>query len=525
MKIENKTILAATVSPKDVTLYCEEGDVIVLPSNEQFTKDVLDYITPALANNEKIVLNMEAKRLDIFEKVEQKTNGLVKFFRVAKKAIGMGGDTPMTEEFVRSIALPIEGYKLENKAETIVAIVETPEPEAETGQTATEAKSQADEPVCAAAIAASSVGASVAQGDRTAVEVSAVKPKPTPATKAIIPGAERLVTQIKHFSEQDNPEGFAKFMQRIGSVISHRSHSIDELLDFLSKADLPIADDGTIIAYKRLNSNSDGTLRDTHSGLVKQRVGSRVFMEHTLVDPNRRNECSNGLHIGRRDYMSNFNGDTIIICKIHPEDVIAVPTDYGASKMRCAGYDIIAKVPQKGFGLLISNRPMTDDPECAKLLGAIIAGNHAPVTQHVKITGNRGTGLVITDLNKTAKAVEAPVEAPKAEPEQKKAEPSLKAAKAPAKPKKANKPQKALAKVDTLNAAKIDPEVNSPKAIKEKAKAVAKKAPTNEMTKEQKEAKKLWAKVKSGEMSKVALAKQCKTSTRSLERWAEKFKF
>ena len=266
----------------------------------------------------------------------------------------------------------------------------------------------------------------------------------------------------------------------------------------MRKGDLPIADDGCIVAYKRLKRKNGPILVDSHTGRVTQRVGSRVFMKPEMVDPNRRNECSNGLHIGRRDYMGNFSGDVIIICKIHPEDVIAVPQDYSGSKMRCAGYDIVAELSVTAYQSVIKGQKMTDggDNEASIMLTKILRGDHPKVDQLVEITGQKGQGLEITQVGRSKLKPEPVEEVPV-------------------------QPTKALDDIKII-VTKADPKKISPKALKESTK----KAPANlEMTAEQKLAKKEWPNVLNGTITKVALAKKCKTSSRSLERWAKKFNF
>ena len=485
MKIENKTVVGATADKKQVTLYFDDGETMILPSDAEFTKKVIDKITPALAKGDKITLNMEEKVINIFAELQEKSKDFVKFFRVAKKALGLGGDTP-TLQHIESISLPLDQYSLTNEEETIVAVVEPEKPVIPDLDAVTdEADTISQEDLEAAA-------------DKYDELVKEAKAEPT-----ILVGAEKLKNQIKHFSQTDNPEGFKRFMERLTSVIKERRHTVDELLDFLSYADLPIADDGAIVAYKRLVRQND-YLVDYHTKKVTQKVGSRVFMKAEMVDPDRRNECSNGLHVGRRDYMRSFSGDTIVIIKVYPEDVVAVPQDYRGSKMRCCGYNIVAEVSDEGFHLLCNNKPMTDDKKMAELLTDILRGNHTPVLEYVEITGQYGNGLKITPSEEGKKAL--------AKKEKIKAT--------------SKRTTKAIEQVtETKEVKKVDPKVNSPKAIKDKAKKAAPKNKGPVMTDEQKKAKKLWSKVTSGKMTKVALARECKTSTRSLERWAEKFNF
>lgn len=561
MKIENKTVVSAIADTEKVTLFFNDGESMNLPSNQDFTREVVDIISPALAQGKHITLNMEAKRLDVFQMIERKSSGLVKLFRVAKKALLGGGDEP-TEEFVRSIALPMGAYALNDQDETIVAVIQNTEEAEELavidpdsveaaglfhdamvangGTNEGMGNVQPDEPAKDNDTQASGSGeGSLVSGDDgpehpsqdTARDGLRVQPGlgtepvtnaapqsggngqgttavPAKRTSTVVSGVEHLATQMKHFSEKDNPEGFIRFMQRIGSVVNQRKHSIDDLLHFLSRGDLPIADDGSIIAYKRLNSEKDGYFVDSHSRSVRQKVGSHVFMDPSMVDPNRNNECSYGLHIGRRDYMGSFHGDTIIICKIAPEDVIAVPEGYGRSKMRCCGYRIVGKVSADGMRHLLNGRPMTDDIAMASLLAQIIAGNHTEVVETTEIKKDRTivlTPVAYARVSTSANEIVVPVE-----------------------------PVKALETVETLEDHKIDPAINSPEAIKKKAapktpKPVKAKAPVipqeGDMTEAQILAKKRWPEVKAGTLSKVKLAKECNTSTRSLDRWEEKFNF
>lgn len=504
-ELKGKTVVSFTVSNNVVTLYFDDGKSLGIPANTKFAKTVLDAITPAINAGNHITLSLETQEINIYHELEKKSKGLVKFFRVAKKALGLGGESP-TQVHIESIALPMEGYRYDDQRETIVAIVyDEPEEQQLVEQSEPEAMSQPETETAEAPMAtvaeqtdAHQTGANVPSNP--SAEQGGTSTQAKPAGK-VITGADRLAGQVKHFSEQKNPEGFLRFMQRLSTVVEKRRHSVDELLDFLSKADLPIANDGCIVAYKRLCVFEGEIMVDSHSRKVKQRVGSHVFMAENLVDHDRTRECSNGLHIGRRDYMGSFSGDTIIICKIAPEDVITVPRDYGGSKMRCCGYHIVHRLNDAAFNLACSNQSPLKNEATAAIMTAILNGNHVPVIEKVEITGHKGNGLVIHSVEGEVTQVEQRSDAVAAEI----VHPSKK---------------------DNL----INPAINSPKAVKERMKAAepeakATKPASLEMTKHQELAQKRWPEVKAGTLSKTKLAQECRTSTRSLDRWAEKFKF
>jgi len=55
--------------------------------------------------------------------------------------------------------------------------------------------------------------------------------------------------------------------------------------------------------------------------------------------------CSHGLHVGAIDYVKSYgcHGDKVIICKVHPADVVSVPLDSAHQKVRCCGYEVVGE--------------------------------------------------------------------------------------------------------------------------------------------------------------------------------------
>ncbi|MER9176241.1 hypothetical protein NKH72_21935 [Mesorhizobium sp. M0955] len=217
-----------------------------------------------------------------------------------------------------------------------------------------------------------------------------------------IVGVERLTKHMEHAVINKNTAGFQKFMERLAGIKTE--HTVDELLRFMERGDLPIADDGQIVAYKVLKTYN-GAIVDCHTGKVKQKIGSRVRMKKALVDPSRRTQCSSGLHVARRKYLNGFRGDVITLIKIDPADVVAVPIGE-PDKMRVAAYHIVAILPARVHSILRSNQPMTSDSEAAKILADVIAGNHVGVLETVTIGEDMGQGV---RKREAAIKVEAPV--------------------------------------------------------------------------------------------------------------------
>ncbi|AWD92575.1 rIIB lysis inhibitor [Pectobacterium phage Nepra] len=229
--------------------------------------------------------------------------------------------------------------------------------------------------------------------------------------RTIIPEAQHLATQLKAATELKDFTGFQKFLDRLGTVVNKRRFSVEDLMKFMKHGDLPIADDGSLVIYKRLTKHGkDKSGRDlyvdVHSRKVIQRVGSRVFMDESLVDPDRRQDCSNGLHVAALSYLRGFSGGITIIGKVAPEDVIAVP-EYNNNKMRVAGYDILAVLDGKQASVVNRGGKLSSVPGGTELLNAVLRGKHIPIDQTVQIGGARGSNLTITDLENVSPLTEA----------------------------------------------------------------------------------------------------------------------
>lgn len=345
-------IVSAIVGKSGITLYHEDGKETNLALDGRRTKDIMDKVTPFIARHEKVEIDLQT--FDVHAHIERKTGGLIRFVR-EKIASVRSWFKPTAEDEVSKDAGAFEPTQ----------------------------------PVNDGAYGQHTYGVPAADPESETV-VAIIGDKK-------VPGVEALEKHIERAIETGDTEGVEAFMKRIASVIDKRGHSVQELLNFMRNGDLPIAKDGSIVAYKVLKTRHDGKIVDCHSGKVTQGVGSRVVMDEKLVDPSRRTLCSTGLHVARRGYLSGFSGDVIMMIKIAPEDVIAVPIGE-PDKMRVAAYHVVAEVPKKVHHLLRQNRPMTTDDDAAKILADVIAGNHVGVLEEVRITEPRGGGIVITKI-------------------------------------------------------------------------------------------------------------------------------
>lgn len=136
---------------------------------------------------------------------------------------------------------------------------------------------------------------------------------------------------------------------------------VERLFDFLSYTGIPITEDGCFLAYKSVQkdfwSKTSGTMKlisgkTNDEGRIYNGVGEVIECERNEVDDNPNNHCSNGLHAGAWEY-SGFGGsfndsdNAVVIVKINPKDVVSVPTDYNAQKLRASRYEVTSVCEKK----------------------------------------------------------------------------------------------------------------------------------------------------------------------------------
>ena len=136
-------------------------------------------------------------------------------------------------------------------------------------------------------------------------------------------------------------EGFdlipmAKFLENLMENPSYRA--VSELYGFLEKGNMPITPDGHFMAYKAVRPD----YKDIHSGTMDNSIGRVVEMPRNGVDEDKNRTCSAGLHFCSFDYLPHFahaNGH-IVLVKINPRDVVAIPADYNDTKGRTCRYEV-----------------------------------------------------------------------------------------------------------------------------------------------------------------------------------------
>lgn len=169
-----------------------------------------------------------------------------------------------------------------------------------------------------------------------------------------------ITSRIIKMNEQGFPP--ASLLNFIGNLYCNPNKTaIDELYLFIEACDLPITEDGHFIAYKIVKSD----YFDIYSGTMSNKIGEQPSMPRHLVDTDRNRTCSAGLHFCSKNYLNHYgsasrNDDRCMLVKIHPADVVSIPSDYNNAKGRAWTYSVVGEM-EAGWRNTLPQSDYTED--------------------------------------------------------------------------------------------------------------------------------------------------------------------
>lgn len=151
-------------------------------------------------------------------------------------------------------------------------------------------------------------------------------------------------------------KSFCAFAENLYANVDERKRA-----DFVKWLDaqgwLTFTDDGCLVGYRGAQVNkATGVAESIHegpayvdgvyvNGHVPNPDGAVVTMDRSMVENNPSVGCSTGLHVGTYDYACGWGRDVLLKVKVDPRDVISVPFDCGAQKIRCCRFTVLEHFP------------------------------------------------------------------------------------------------------------------------------------------------------------------------------------
>ncbi len=154
---------------------------------------------------------------------------------------------------------------------------------------------------------------------------------------------DRIMTNLGNRAAKSYGDSLLAFMDNIQK--NKLKDIREELYQWLMSGKTPITYDGCFLAYKKVRQD----FKDIFSGSLDNSPGKVVRMSQDQVDPDRTNECSVGLHFCSLGYLGHYSGSNarIVVVKVNPRHVYAIPTDYSFQKGRASEYYVVGEVNEK----------------------------------------------------------------------------------------------------------------------------------------------------------------------------------
>ena len=167
--------------------------------------------------------------------------------------------------------------------------------------------------------------------------------------------AKRLIWIIE---QGMNPEPLYRFLINLSENPSNQS--VSQLYRFMDSNSMALTTDGMILAYKRVGQD----FKDLYTHSMDNSVGQVVEMPRNEVNDDYLKTCSHGLHVCSMNYLPSYGNDSaginrVVICEIHPRDVVSVPHDYNNAKMRVCRYTVMGEI--KDATDILGSAPVLDN--------------------------------------------------------------------------------------------------------------------------------------------------------------------
>lgn len=171
-----------------------------------------------------------------------------------------------------------------------------------------------------------------------------------------------------------NWKAFAKFVDNLYANVS--PHVRMQLLGWIesqqSRGGFTLTEDGHFIGYKActgtmenpVSIHSGAAYVDNvfHRGQIPNPIGAVVTMKRSDVQDDPEVGCSFGLHVGTWDYAKSF-GPILVTVKVNPADVVSVPTECDAQKIRACRYTVLKHAENQEFNTLYADDADWDEDE------------------------------------------------------------------------------------------------------------------------------------------------------------------
>lgn len=140
----------------------------------------------------------------------------------------------------------------------------------------------------------------------------------------------------------ENWVALVEFLEKVQQ--NPNEHSREQLYEWLDRRDFTITPEGDLVGYKGVSSDlksqrsGPGIVNGEEvNGHLDNSPGNTVEIARSRVQHDPTIGCASGLHVGTYDYAKSW-GPVVLEVVVNPRDVVSVPTDCDAQKVRVSRY-------------------------------------------------------------------------------------------------------------------------------------------------------------------------------------------
>lgn len=201
------------------------------------------------------------------------------------------------------------------------------------------------------------------------------------------PILERHILRLLDKGEDDKNKDWVAFARFLDNLYANTSSHVREqlfgwLMYQMEKEDgFTLTPDGCLLGYKGCMKDDNGDIVSvaegdaivdgkSYSGHIPNKIGSVVEMPRQNVQDDPSVGCSYGLHVGTYSYAKGWARGALLLVKVNPRDIVSVPTECEAQKVRACRYEVLevteVKWEEPTYGDWDDDDNWVNDDECCK---------------------------------------------------------------------------------------------------------------------------------------------------------------
>jgi len=153
----------------------------------------------------------------------------------------------------------------------------------------------------------------------------------------------KFMENVKDNPSENSREQLYKWLEASNNSTSSRGFTIDKNGHIRGYKGVAVVDKSKNL-FRSITAGEAIVNGEVHKGTIPQTLGDVVEMPRNKVADNPNVACHTGLHVGVWDYAKSFARGAVLEVSFNPRDVVSVPNDHSAQKLRTCRYTVVKEI-------------------------------------------------------------------------------------------------------------------------------------------------------------------------------------